>query len=263
MSNAQEETSKLSPSLTEGMSQQGGVGAMQRAEQAQSELATTQAKAFTDRFRGTIDAKDIIMPLAVLIQGNATEREKYPNAQPKTIINNITQQPLPPVFIPLINRKEWIRFNPRNEDHPDFDRSFAPGEVIWKSADPNDPRVIEQSEWRGTKEEPLPPLATAMIKIIAYFPGFNLPVMISFSKTGYKSGKSLLTSIAALSGTEEQLYRLQVQTKTEKGNTWYIPFAVNVGPAGQEEAAKALAMYDMISKARSVEVHEEDSINQE
>lgn len=232
------------------------------ATQAQAQMPAT-IKPFENRFSGTIDAKDIIMPLAILIQGNATEREKYPNAQPKTIINNITQQPLPPIFIPLVNRKEWIRFNPRNEDHPDFDSAYAPGEVIWKSSDPNDPRVVSEGAWRGTQDEPLPPLATAFIKIIAYFPGFNLPVMMSFSKTGYKSGKSLLTSIAALSGAAEQSYRLQVQTKTEKGNTWYIPFAVNVGDAKEEDAAKARAMYDMISAARSVEVHNEEEANQE
>ncbi len=220
-------------------------------------------KPFENRFAGTIDSKDIIMPLAILIQGNATEREKYPNAQPKTIINNITQQPLPPIFIPLINRKEWIRFNPRQEDHPDFDSAFEPGEVIWKSGDPNDPRVISEGAWRGTATEPLPPLATAFIKIIAYFPGFNLPVMISFSKTGYKSGKSLLTSIAALSGTAEQSYRLQVQTKTEKGNTWYIPFAINIGDAKPEDAKKAAEMYAMIMSASKLEVHNEEEAHQE
>lgn len=220
-------------------------------------------KPFENRFFGTIDSRDIIMPLAILIQGNATEREKYPNAQPKTIINNITQQPLPPIFIPLINSKEWIRFNPRKEDHPDFDKAFKPGEVMWKSSNPNDPKVIEQSAWRGTQDEPLPPLATSFIKIIAYFPGFNLPVMISFSKTGYKSGKSLLTSIAALSGTSEQMYRLQVQTKTEEGNTWYIPFAVNLGDAKPEDAKRAYEMYSMIMSASKLEVHNEDEANPE
>lgn len=240
----------------EGQAEQSGL-----APASQQSTAVGAPKAFSDRFKGAIDAQDIIMPLAVLIQGNASEREKYPNATtPGVFINNITQQPLPPVFIPIVNQKQWVRFNPRNDKHPDFDKAFGPGEVIWKSNDPNDPRVIEQSQWRGSKEEPVAPLATAMIKIIAYFPGFSLPVMISFSKTGYKSGKSLLTSIAALSEGPEQAYRLQGQKKSDGNNTWYIPFAVNVGDAKPEDAKRAQEMYEMIKNARSVEVHDEADV---
>ncbi len=222
--------------------------------------ATT--KPFSSRFEGNIDAKDIIMPLGVLIQGNATEREKYPEALPGQIINNITQQPLGDRFIPLMTTKQWIRFNPRDPKHPDFDNAFEPGEVIWKSSDPNDPRVIDEGEWRGSKEEPEPPLATAMIKIVAYFPGFSLPVMLSFSKTGYKSGKSLLTSILAMSDQGEQVYRLTSVKKTGNGNTWYIPFATCIGNASDEDTAKAQAMYALVANARNVEVHGEEEVEQ-
>lgn len=161
------------------------------------------SKAFDNRFAGQIDPSDIIMPLCILLQGNPTEREKYPNGQPGQFINNITQQPLPDLFIPLQTRKEWVRFNPRDEKHPDFDKAYAPNELMWKSKDANDPRVIAESVWRGTVDLPVPPLASAQIKIIAFFPGFNLPVMLSFMKTGYKSGKTLLTSIVAMSGSGE------------------------------------------------------------
>ncbi len=226
--------------------------------------APSIVKPFENRFAGTIEAKDIIMPLAILLQGNPTEREKYPNGQPKTFINNITQQVLPPVFIPILTRKEWVRFNPKDDADPDFDAAYAPNEVIWKliNPDPNDPKLLAEGQWRGTKEEPIPPLATEFIKVIGYFPGFNLPVMISFSKTGYKAGKTLLTSILATQGEKEQMYRLQIITKTEKGNTWYTPSAINIGDAKDEDAAKAKAMYEMISAARSVEVHDEGAANQ-
>lgn len=217
-----------------------------------------EIKPFANRFEGNIDAKDIIMPLGVLIQGNATEREKYPNALPGQIINNITQQPLGDRFIPLITTKQWIRFNQRDPKHPDFDNAFEPGSVIWKSSDPNDPKVVSEGEWRGTKAEPETPLATAMIKIVAYFPGFSLPVMLSFSKTGYKSGKSLLTSILAMSDQGEQVYRLTSVKKTGNGNTWYIPFATCIGKATDDDTARAQAMYAMVASARKVEVHGEE-----
>lgn len=227
---------------------------------AATAAAPAVIKPFVNRFQGAIDPDDIIMPIGLLIQGNPTEREKYPNALPGTFINNITHAVLPDKFIPLITKKEWVYFNPQDDTDPNFpfDKAFGPKKMIWKSDNPNDPKVIEYSKWRGTKENPIKPLATAMIKFICYFPGFDLPVMISFKSTGYRSGKNLLTSILANGANGEQYYRLQSTKENEDGNVWLVPNAFLIGKASDDDSKKASELYEMIAKARNVQVHGED-----
>jgi len=85
--------------------------------------------------------------------------------------------------------KNFIRFNPRSKDDPNFNAAFDPGAVIgsrWIRLTEGGAR--DQVRANGEK-----PLATTFLNFFSYFPGVAMPIIVSFSKSSYKTGKQLLS----------------------------------------------------------------------
>jgi len=92
-------------------------------------------------FESGVDQQDLIIPRAKLIQALSPEmQDGLPGIKIGAIINSLTKEPLPEEFIPIFSFKNYIRFNPRSKDDPNFDSDFEPGAIIWRSADPSDPQ---------------------------------------------------------------------------------------------------------------------------
>ena len=106
-------------------------------------------------FEDNITKEDLVIPRAKLLQALSPEVVEG-EGKPGQIINSLTKEALPEIFIPCFFFSQWIRFNPRNPKDEDFDSTFGAGEIIWRSEDPHDSRVQQQGKWRGDK----PPLAT-------------------------------------------------------------------------------------------------------
>ena len=152
--------------------------------------ALMQAEGVQRGFEGGVDREDLIIPRAKLIQALSPElTEGLEGIKVGSVINSLTKEVLPQEFIPIFTFKNYIRFNPRSKDDPNFDSEFDPGAVIWKSTDPLDPKVKAEAKFGPNGEKPV---ATTFINFFSYFPGVPMPIIVSFSKTSYKAGQRKL-----------------------------------------------------------------------
>ncbi|HQL82638.1 MAG TPA: hypothetical protein PK307_10575, partial [Spirochaetota bacterium] len=160
--------------------------------------------------------------------------------------------------IPVFTFKNYIRFNPRSKDDPNFNPDFDPGAVIWKSTDPLDPKVKEEARFGPNGEKPL---ATTFINFFSYFPGVPMPIIVSFSKTSYRAGKNLL-SLAKFCGGDmfSRRYKLVSQMETNDIATYAVLKVTPAGDAKPEEYAVGERLWkDFASKVDAIQVHEEDA----
>ena len=206
-------------------------------------------------FEEEISKEDLIIPRAKLLQALSPEVvEDAKQFQPGLIINSLTKEVLPVEFVPVFKFTNWIRFNPRNSKDPNFDPLYGAGDIIWRSKDPLDPRVQEESQFGANGEAPL---ATKFINFFCYFPGVNMPLILSFSKTSLKAGRRLL-SLAQFSGKDMFATKYKLASKQEIGEAGPY-FVLNVDPAGaasEEEYAAGALLWEQFH-TKPVQVHEE------
>jgi len=208
-------------------------------------------------FEAGVDQGDLIIPRAKLIQALSPEmQEGTDGIKVGSIINSLTKRVLPEEFIPVFSFKNFIRFNPRSKDDPNFNTAHDPGAVMWKTSDPHDPLVIEQTRFGDNGEKPL---ATTFLSFFSYFPGVPMPVIVSFSKTSYRTGKQLL-SLCRFSGGDmfSRRYRLTSQMETNDIATYAV---LRVSPLGEAEG-RDLALCESLwndysGKTQNIQVHEE------
>ncbi|HRZ15784.1 MAG TPA: hypothetical protein P5110_09780 [Candidatus Omnitrophota bacterium] len=230
----------------------------QEIEKVQSG-ALMQAEGVQRGFEGGVDREDLIIPRAKLIQALSPElTEGLEGIKVGSIINSLTKEVLPGEFIPVFTFKNYIRFNPRSKDDPNFNPDFDPGAVIWKSTDPLDPKVKEEARFGPNGEKPL---ATTFINFFSYFPGVPMPIIVSFSKTSYRAGKNLL-SLAKFCGGDmfSRRYKLVSQMETNDIATYAVLKVTPAGDAKPEEYAVGERLWkDFASKVDAIQVHEEDA----
>jgi len=214
-------------------------------------------------FEGGVDREDLIIPRAKLIQALSPElTEGLEGIKVGSIINSLTKEVLPSEFIPIFTFKNYIRFNPRSKDDPNFDPEFEPGAVIWKSTDPMDPKVKAEAKFGPNGEKPV---ATTFINFFSYFPGVPMPIIVSFSKTSYKAGKSLL-SLAKFCGGDmfSRKYKLVSQMETNDVATYAVLKVKPVGAGSPEEFQLCEQLWNEFSaKVEAIQVHEEDATEEE
>lgn len=210
-----------------------------------------------------MEKDDLVIPRAALLQALSPEivdSMSTPDGKDlKTgmVINSLTREILPDVFVPVFYFPTWVRFNPRDPKALGYDPAFGAGDVIWRSNDRNDPRVQEEAKFGPGGETPL---ATMFMNFFSYFPGVAMPVVVSFSKTSIKSGKRLL-SLARFSGVNMfgQKYKLGVKKEQNDKGTYFV-FTVDLaGKLAESDADyKAAEAYWETFHAKPIVVHEPD-----
>lgn len=203
--------------------------------------------------------EDLLIPRTKLLQPLSPEIEEN-NLKAGSIINSLTKEILPVEFVPVFMFKEFIRFNARATDKAGYDPGFALGALMWKTADPNDPRV-EETKFGPNGEQPV---AQAVLNFFSYFPGCDMPIIVSFAKTSYKAGKQLY-SLTKFTGGDMFSRKYSLTTKKEQndsGSYWVY----QVAPAGvtsEEDFNIAENFWKQFSsKARDLNVHDEVSAEQ-
>ncbi len=207
-------------------------------------------------FEEGINHEDLIIPRAKLIQALSPEVTEGLGLRPGAIINSLTKEVLPDEFIPVFMFKNYIRFNPRSKADPHFDPAFEPGAVIWKSTDPEDPKVVAEARFGPNGEKPI---ATTFLNFFSYFPGVAMPVIVSFSKTSYRAGRQLL-SLAKFCGGDmfSRKYRLTSLMESNDIATYAVLKVAPIGPSNTEEHRLCERLWnDFSGKARDIQVHEE------
>lgn len=206
-------------------------------------------------FEEPVSKEDLIIPRAKLLQALSPEViDDGGKFRPGMIINSLTKEELPGEFIPIFKFTNWIRFNPRDKKDPNFDPAYGPGDIIWRSTDPLDIKVVEESKFGVNGENPL---ATKFINFFCYFPGVNMPLILSFSKTSLKAGRRLL-SLAQFSGRDMFGTKYKVVSKQETGDagTYFVLNVDQVGIASEQEYTIGSKLWEQYSD-KPIQVHEE------
>ncbi len=228
------------------------------AEKAQRALAATGAP--RRGFEEPTQQEDLVIPRAKLLQAlspEVVEKAKAPDGtvlEPGMIINSLTKEILPDVFIPVFKFTNWIRFNPRNKKEEGFDPAFEPGAIIWRSVDPMDPRVQEEAKFGPNGEKPL---AIKFLNFFSFFPGVSMPIIVSFSKTSFNAGRRLLT-MGQFSGKDMFAKKYALAAKQEASDAG-VYFVLTVEPreeASEEEYGTGANLWEQFH-ARSINVHDE------
>lgn len=221
-------------------------------------LAAMQSKG--RGFEEDTQREDLIIPRAKLLQSTSPEiQTPTEGLKVGMIINSLTKEVLPSVFIPIFKFTNWIRFNPRNSKDRGYDAAFGPGDIIWRSQDPYDKRVIEEGKFSDAGDKPL---ATKFLNFFAYFPGVAMPVIVSFSNSSYKAGKQLL-SLAQFSGGDmfaKQYALTAFQDKNDLG-TFYVLKVDSKGSPSADDFKVAEAMWTDFH-AKEIKV-DEGGVNEE
>lgn len=209
-------------------------------------------------FEEPTDKDQLIIPRAKLLQALSPEVQDDKMSQ-GLIINSLTKEVLPEVFIPIFKFTTYIRFNPRDKKSPAFDPAFDPGAVLWRSNDPSDPKVRRETQFGPNGEKPL---ATTFLNFFSYFPGVPMPVVVSFFSSSYKEGKRLY-SLARFGSNQQypdmfcKKYKL---TSVQKENDLGKFYVLQVTPTGIVEDKNDLQLceiwYDSFS-SKPVVMHEE------
>ena len=230
-----------------------------------NEITKTEAALATGShqrgFEGGITQEDLIIPRAKLIQALSPEITEGLGVKPGAIINSLTKEVLPDEFIPVFMFKNYIRFNPRSKTDTNFDSAYEPGAVVWKSTDPEDPKVLAETRFGPSGEKPI---ATTFLNFFSCFPGVPMPVIVSFSKTSYKAGRQLL-SLAKFCGGDmfSRKYRLSSLMETNDIATYAVLKVAPAGAVSPEEYKLCERLWnDFSEKAKEIQVHEEGTVDE-
>lgn len=196
-------------------------------------------------FEEPVEQENLIIPRAKLVQGLPKEMAEMPeHVKPGMIINSLTKEILPNVFIPIFKFTNFIRFNARKKEEEGFDPAYGPGELIWRSDDPKDPRVMAETKFGPDGEKPI---ATTFWNFFSYFPGVPMPIIVSFSKSSFKTGKELF-SLARFAANQQypnmfnSQYKLTSAFKENEQGAFYL---LKVAGAGRVEDKNDLQLCDV------------------
>ena len=205
------------------------------------------------------DMDDLEMPRAKLIQFTTDEaqtEDKENRKDPGTIINSMTKEKLGNIFIPVYKFTNFIQWNPRKKDDPNFDPAFEPGDLVFSTSDRRDPRVVEGIKF-GVNGEP--PKVTKYMNFLCYFVGHIYPLILSFAKTSFSAGKRLNT-LTQFSGGDmfSNKYKLSVTQKDSAGTKYFV---LDVAPSGKatEEEFKIAEHWYMDFRGKNIKIHDEGS----
>ena len=216
--------------------------------------ATQQGSSLTSGY----DPKDLIIPRALLIQHTPPKNIELDQDihRPGMVIDNLTLNPLPKVFVPIMVRTKWIRFNAQEESKAGFDPAFEPGAKIWESDDPLDPRVQSEGKW-GPKNEP--PLATKFLEFLCVFEGLEMPILVGFAKTSLMAGQQLI-SLARFSGQPHMFsnkYELGSKLVTNDQKQKYFVLTVKrLGAVPEDLLAYCGSIYESFARVRDLRTHD-------
>jgi len=179
--------------------------------------------------------EDLILPRLELLQALSPSVVKD-GATPGIIVNNLTKEDLgSPTIVPIYLTKNWIRWRPRHEG----------GGMVWRSDDPTDPKVIEESKWGADGAKPL---ATAYLNFLCLVSGDSMPVIVSFCNTSYKTGRKLLTLVKMSPGhLFDSRFELSATSQTNNKGTFFVFDVKKIGPSTSEERAAASEIGSMFA----------------
>jgi len=205
-------------------------------------------------FEEPMRKENIIIPRCKLIQGQSPElRDKtLKHIKLGMIINSLTKDEMPPEFVPIFMYSQWLKFNPREDGDP----LYAPGALIYRTGDPLDKVVQEEGKFGKDGEKPT---ITEFLNFFSFFPGSDMPVIVSFCNTSLKAGRELYTLAKMLGGNmfSHQYSLVSDEKSNDKGDFYVLKVRPNGKPA-DDVYKKCMGLYQAFSPQRgNIQAHEE------
>ena len=202
-----------------------------------------------------MDKSDLLIPRCKLMQPLSPEVLERGMAV-GSLVNSLLVETLPSRVVPIFCFKSYLRFNSRNASDAGYDSAYEPGALIWRSTDPDDVRVQEETKFGDNGEKPL---AMTCLNFFSLFPGVPMPIIVSFSKTSYRAGKQLLSLTRFCGGDMwSRAYQLGSALQKNDQGTYYTFTVATLGASDEAERRQAEAWWEMFSeKAAELRVHEE------
>lgn len=144
-------------------------------------------------------------------------------------------------FIPIHFKRVWICKNPREKDSQMFDKTYEPGEIIFRTEKPEDPRIAEEdvlAQQRGCKSR-----MNKFLQFLSYIEGYEMPVIISFGKSSRISGENFLNKLVFAKNGPKKLdfwkrkYKLSALFTEYKEYEFYSFKVEKFGDPDEEELA--------------------------
>lgn len=211
-----------------------------------------------------MDASDIQLPNARLIQPIMTSNEKYEGQRPGTLVNDVLNEVMPDVIVPLMIKDDKIMFAPqRDDDKAAFKaRIKARHGIDLTDEDMRAPYVCRSRdnisgdrfggcqacglcEWDGTNK----PLCNKNINVMAHFAGQDIPAILRFNATSYKHGRKFKQAVF-MSRKHAFATRYKISlTKKQEGSSkvWYEMALTPAGLLTADEVAAEYALYQAFS----------------
>jgi hypothetical protein len=215
-------------------------------KQERSELVDiTKVKGFSD-----FDPSLLITPRAKIVQAMSEEAKLHPELI-GSIVNSLTGDVLAKkdeklIFTALMFRKNRIMFNSQSGvdciSKDGSEGEGVPGGVC---------KLCHLSQWTkdvdGNNIQP----CTEVLNFISIVEGEPLPFVVSFMKTGYKTGKKLYNYIAqnGFRGFSPYVFKYSLEAKfvDDTKGSYYVPSIEPAGKNSKEDIEYYDAMFDNLN----------------
>lgn len=195
----------------------------------------------------SVTQDDLILPRLELTQA-LSPSVVTGDAKPGVLLNSVDKSEMGEevTIIPVILRKNFIRWVPRSEG----------GGMLWRSDDPSDPRVIEETKFGPNGEKPL---ATAYLNFLCMIEGEEMPIVVSFSNTSYTAGRRLLT-MAKMNGGDlfSRTYKVSAKSRTNNKGTFFVLSVEEGGLTKKADFERAEKLYNSFAK-KDIKFQEEQA----
>jgi hypothetical protein len=208
-------------------------------------------------FEEGIKPGELTIPRIKMLQGLSVEVQQDPkNFYAGLVINSITKEKVGDTFIPIRRLpNSWVRFNARKPEDPNFVKDVPAGAIIWRSNDPKDPRVIEETKFGENGEAPK---AITFLNFLVYSEGQTLPFVLSFGKTSYRAGQDFLTMAFGFGGDMySRKYKIAAKQVTNPKGTFYVWQITPAGKTTADEIEIGNTLFEAFAGV-DVKAHEED-----
>jgi len=179
-----------------------------------------------------ITPSDLRLPRVALLQSKSPQVERE-EAKAGQFLNTLTQEVIesPVIFTPVFVFKNVIKYKPREQG----------GGIIYKTTNFT-PEVIKDITWDGATK----PAATQFINAVVLVKGQDIPLIISFSMTSFKTGQDLLTLIQLSGQAWKFHYALESVKAANAKGSYYVMRVKRLRPTDADTIIEAVSLYDQV-----------------
>lgn len=192
-----------------------------------------------------VETDDLIVPRVKVIQALSPER-KAKTADEGDIINSLTGEKLNgKIFVPVFMFKSNIKW-PVNREDP-IECMARLGKVgVSKDGVSLACATCRQNEFDNTKEgKDAIPLCSKYINFFGFFKGEKAPIILSFSKTNYNEGKTMISlAKSVMQNMWNYGYRLEAKEKSKNSNSWFVIIPSMDLASSDEDKAFGMTLYN-------------------